>query len=331
MPASRIVAIHAGQRYLRLFFAIICGLILAVSAGPVGPTSGTSILRPYVPESPHRAYGVFLAQHDSASSDSMQSWANLADRALLQPEPVALPFETGSALESVEPWASGFRFSAETGKRIQVEFRLVHGGMGAEVFVDLYRLDGELPVYVTSTPAVPRQGPALPSQHIGFDVPADGDYVVRVQPSLRKPSGLYRLAVRAEPLLEFPVSGHNIRSIQSGFGASRDAGARQHHGVDIFAPRGTPVVASLDASVRRVEITNLGGRVVWLQPLFGNTRLYYAHLDSQSVEPGQYVFAGETIGTVGNSGNARTTPPHLHFGVYIRNRGGARDPYPFLN
>ena len=162
-----------------------------------------------------------------------------------------------------------------------------------------------------------------------MDLLQDAEYVLRVQPEIES-VGAYRLNVHSAPTLDFPVSGFDAAAIQSGFGASRDAGAREHHGVDIFAPRGTLAVAALDARVSRVETTGRGGNVVWLQPLFGNLRLYYAHLDSQSVKPGQFVFAGETIGTVGNTGNARTTPPHLHFGVYVRRRGGAWDPYPFL-
>jgi murein DD-endopeptidase MepM/ murein hydrolase activator NlpD len=67
-----------------------------------------------------------------------------------------------------------------------------------------------------------------------------------------------------------------------------------------------------------------------MQPMFDGMRLYYAHLDTQLVVPGQFVRAGEPIGTVGNTGNAITTPPHLHFGVYWRQRGGARDPSAFL-
>jgi len=109
--------------------------------------------------------------------------------------------------------------------------------------------------------------------------------------------------------------------------------ARAHRGVDIFAPRGSTAVAATDAWVVRVETTRVGGNVVWLQPLFGNMRLYYAHLDRQYVERGQFVLAGEPIGAVGNTGNAISTPPHLHFGVYVRKpgvRGGARDPYGFL-
>ncbi|MFN2326756.1 MAG: peptidoglycan DD-metalloendopeptidase family protein, partial [Gemmatimonadales bacterium] len=115
----------------------------------------------------------------------------------------------------------------------------------------------------------------------------------------------------------------------SRFGASRDGGRRAHHGVDIFAPRGTPVVAVSPGTVNRVGTNNLGGLIVWVRDDFGN-RLYYAHLDSQSVTSGQRVEVGDTLGTVGNTGNARTTPPHLHFGVYRRGEGPV-DPWWFIH
>jgi hypothetical protein len=57
--------------------------------------------------------------------------------------------------------------------------------------------------------------------------------------------------------------------------------------------------------------------------------LYYAHLDKQLVEAGQRVKKGDTLGLVGNTGNARFTPSHLHFGIY--NYHGAVDPWPFVN
>lgn len=314
----------------RVSLASLCGLLLAVLAMPAGPISTSSVLRPYVPESPHKAYGVVLAELGSGRTSPLHAWVKRADRAILQPTPVTLPFDATGDLAAVEPGADGFLFSVESGRRVQVELFRENGAERAQVFVDLFRLDGDVPRYVSSTQAVSAAGPARPSQHITVDALGDVDYIVRVQPGLQEQQGQYRLAIRLEPQLHFPVSGHGTGSIQSGFGAARDGGAREHHGVDIFAPRGTPVLASLDARVRRVDITDLGGKVVWLEPLFGSTRLYYAHLDSQSVEAGQYVFAGEVIGTVGNTGNARTTPPHLHFGVYLRNRGGPRDPYPFL-
>ena len=314
----------------RVSLAGLFGLLLAVFALPAGPISTSSILRPYVPESPHKAYGVVLAELGSDRASPLHAWVHHADRAILQPTPVTLPFEAAADLAAIKPGAEGYLFSAESGRRVLVELVRENGAERSRIFVDLFRLDGDVPRYLSSTLAVPAEGPAPPSQHIAVDAFGDVDYIVRVQPALQEQEGHYRLAIRLEPQLHFPVSGHGTGSIQSGFGAARDGGAREHHGVDVFAPRGTPVLASLDARVRRVDITDLGGKVVWLEPLFGNTRLYYAHLDSQSVEAGQYVFAGEQIGTVGNTGNARTTPPHLHFGVYLRNRGGPRDPYPFL-
>jgi hypothetical protein len=81
--------------------------------------------------------------------------------------------------------------------------------------------------------------------------------------------------------------------------------------------------------VTRVETTRVGGNVVWMQPLFGNMRVYYAHLHEQWVEPGDFVLTGQPLGVVGNTGNAITTPPHLHFGIYRRGEGPT-DPDPWL-
>jgi SH3-like domain-containing protein len=102
--------------------------------------------------------------------------------------------------------------------------------------------------------------------------------------------------------------------------------------VDIFAPRGTPVLAAADGIAYRVEETSRGGRVVWVRDDERQQRLYYAHLDRQLVTEGQRVRIGDTLGLVGNTGNAITTPPHLHFGVYARNEyaRGPQDPFPYL-
>ena len=61
--------------------------------------------------------------------------------------------------------------------------------------------------------------------------------------------------------------------------------------------------------------------------------VYYAHLQEQWVEAGDFVLAGQPLGAVGNTGNAVTPPPHLQLGVYVRRsgvRGGAQDPVDFL-
>jgi len=99
--------------------------------------------------------------------------------------------------------------------------------------------------------------------------------------------------------------------------------------VDIFAPRGTPVIAAAEGYVSRVDTTAVGGRVIWLRDNQRNASLYYAHLQEILIRDDARVRPGDTIGLVGNTGNARTTPPHLHFGVYLRGEGPF-DPWDFL-
>jgi SH3-like domain-containing protein len=126
----------------------------------------------------------------------------------------------------------------------------------------------------------------------------------------------------------FPIEGREGRGIASSFGDPRDAGAREHQGIDIFAPRGTRVIAAAEGTVRSAATNHLGGNVIWIQTSRGQSH-YYAHLEEQLVDAGTHVRAGEPIGTVGNTGNARTTAPHLHFGIYRRG-AGAIDPFPFV-
>jgi hypothetical protein len=153
-------------------------------------------------------------------------------------------------------------------------------------------------------------------------------YVVRVQPELLR-DGRFEVLAAVGPILAFPVEGRGNGAVQSFFGAEREAGRRVHHGIDIFAPRGTPVLAATDGIVRSVSPNNLGGNVVWLSDPARGQSLYYAHLDTQVVQAGQRVRLGDTLGFVGNTGNARTTRPHLHFGIYRRGEGPV-DPFPWV-
>ena len=98
----------------------------------------------------------------------------------------------------------------------------------------------------------------------------------------------------------------------------------------MFAKRGTPLLAITKGYITNVSNRGLGGRQVWLKDEKNRNSLYYAHLKEQLVVKGQQVEVGDTIGTVGNSGNASTTPSHLHFGIYRPNRSGAIDPLPFV-
>ena len=112
------------------------------------------------------------------------------------------------------------------------------------------------------------------------------------------------------------------------WGAARSNG-RTHEGVDIFAPRGTPVRATTRGLVVRVGENELGGRTVTVMGP-GGFNHYYAHLERYAdVSAGTWVKAGDVVGFVGTSGNARGTPPHLHYGVYTPT-WQAVNPYPFL-
>ncbi|MNI93361.1 L-Ala--D-Glu endopeptidase precursor [compost metagenome] len=80
----------------------------------------------------------------------------------------------------------------------------------------------------------------------------------------------------------------------------------------------------------RVGIDDLGGKVVWIVGP-NLSRHYYAHLNdyADQIQEGDWVEVGEVIGYVGNTGNAKSTPPHLHYGIYL-NGQGAVNPYPYL-
>jgi hypothetical protein len=141
------------------------------------------------------------------------------------------------------------------------------------------------------------------------------------------------LEYRAEPgVMEVPVEGLALKQLASTWHAPR-SGGRRHEGADLFAKKGTSVLSAVNGHVWRVGEDRLGGNVVWVLGE-GHTLYYYAHLDrfADGLEPGQRVSRGEVLGFVGNTGNARTTPPHLHFGMYRVGWRGIRavDPVPRL-
>jgi murein DD-endopeptidase MepM/ murein hydrolase activator NlpD len=148
-------------------------------------------------------------------------------------------------------------------------------------------------------------------------------------PPLRHPLLVFRLATAAAPTsLPVPVDGVRARQIADTWGAPR-SGGRRHQGVDIFAPRGTLVRSTTAGLVLRVGTLPLGGQVVAvLGP--GRQVHYYAHLDRfGAFRAGDAVRQGDVIGYVGDTGNAKGTPFHLHYGVYSGTRG-AVNPRPLL-
>ena len=136
------------------------------------------------------------------------------------------------------------------------------------------------------------------------------------------------IAAPAPRVLPVPVDGVGRRQLRDTWNGPR-SGGRQHRGIDIFARRGTLIRSTTRGIVATVGTNSLGGRIVRVLGPGGEWH-YYAHLETfAAIRPGQVVERGAILGSVGDSGNARGTPPHLHYGIY-RLRGGATNPYPRL-
>ena len=134
----------------------------------------------------------------------------------------------------------------------------------------------------------------------------------------------------------FPVYGPS--SFGNTFGAFRgDVAGNWHHGDDIFAPLGAPILACADGLVFSVGWNDVGGNRLWLRDSQGN-EFYYAHLSAFTplARNGMHVKAGEMLGFVGNTGDAQGTPTHLHFEVHpssllFMGYDGAVNPTPYLD
>lgn len=148
------------------------------------------------------------------------------------------------------------------------------------------------------------------------------------------PAYLARVGPDPAPSLMMPVEGVRVANVAASFGAAR--GNRPHDGVDIFAPRGTPVRAAAPGFVYRIDDLSLGGLSVTVVG-DGGVRYFYTHFDSVPPDllEGQVVTVDTVIGYVGDSGNAAGTPTHLHLGVYLGEDDDlcawrAVDPLPLL-
>ncbi|MDQ3473712.1 MAG: M23 family metallopeptidase [Acidobacteriota bacterium] len=128
--------------------------------------------------------------------------------------------------------------------------------------------------------------------------------------------------------IKVPLAGMSKKQIANTWHAPRGA-HRLHEGQDIFAARGTPVYSATNGYVYNIGENRLGGQTVSVIGAGGRV-YYYAHLDSyaKGLEEGDYVTTKTKLGSVGTTGNAQGTPPHLHFGVYATT--GAIDPLPLF-
>src|SRR5690554_2268788 len=114
--------------------------------------------------------------------------------------------------------------------------------------------------------------------------------------------------------LIIPVENKSKKSLNNSYDTPR-TGERKHEGIDIFAYRGTAILNAKEGFLIYRGRNILGGNVI---KIFGTDKriYYYAHMDSfAELETGCRIKQGEIIGYVGNTGNAISTPPHLHFEI----------------
>lgn len=291
----------------------IIGLLQACTG--VGPASQL-----FHASSPHDQYGQALKEAKLDRTALGTDWVLAGERALHDSLTISAPYRESGYFSANKPFAVGYRMRVQRGDRFLIRVE-TQGQKDTQVFIDVFALDDQnRPHLVAASKA--------DTNVLAWEPRRTQTCLVRVQPELLR-SANYTISITREPALSFPVQGRDSRQISSFFGASRDAGRRRHEGVDIFAPRGTPALAAVDGIVTGVGTNSLGGNVVFVSDNDRNIRLYYAHLDRWAVQGGQRVTVGDTIGFVGNTGNARTTGPHLHFGIYGFGEG-ATDPLPFI-
>ncbi len=281
--------------------------------------NGTRLDKVFKSQSPYEQYMKDLSESPLKNSAMVMDWLAAGERALSDSTFVTLPYQELGYFDPNDPSALGLRFPVQEGQQLIISLSSI-SEPDIKFFIDLFdiRSDGTLSRNVS----------AAENHSISEKITRDGIKALRIQPELLK-GGVFELQIDFTGSIAFPIPEKSSLNISSFFGDARDAGGRKHEGVDVFAPRGTPVVAVDDGRVSRVGNNRLGGKTVSLYA--NNYSFYYAHLDSQLVNMGQRVNAGDTLGLVGNTGNAITTAPHLHFGIYATGRRSVDPLYFFRN
>lgn len=273
--------------------------------------------------SPYESYVKSLKSSEISKTSMGKKWISSGEDALLKPnESVNFPFKSEIFFREITPNAISYSMKYE--ENAKLTFKITSKGKENNgIYIDIFENNPDKSrvknFYVKDTIFVYENNNAQ-------------DLILRIQPQLLV-NQYVTLEIIENPKLGFPVKNGTNKNIQSFWGVDRDGGLRKHEGVDIFNKKGTPILAVEDGRIARVETTNLGGKVVWQRVvwqrlgLFGKS-IYYAHLDSQIVSNGQVVKKGEILGFMGNTGNAKLTPSHLHFGIYTGS--GAIDPLLYI-
>lgn len=268
-------------------------------------------------QSPYQQYSTKLDRAGLSESQVVIRWQQAGEEALTKALESEVPFAFSTLFRAKEVKAVAWKFDLQRGQslRLKMDFEARDSSL---VFADIFvESDLKNVGWFTSVDGT-----------YSFESKKNQTYILRVQPELFAQGNFTLMVEKEATYAVFPVYGKNAQAVHSFWGAPRGGGTRKHEGIDIFAAKGTPVLAPVDGLVTAVRDRGLGGKQVWLRDAERGFSLYFAHLDSQLVSFGQRLNAGDTLGLVGNTGNARFTPPHLHFGIYS---GGAFDPFPMVD
>jgi murein DD-endopeptidase MepM/ murein hydrolase activator NlpD len=218
-----------------------------------------------------------------------------------------------------------------------------HGGLpvGTEILIGHAEASSSTPVPTATPPPAKQAKPSKPGRPASVPPPKKKKPLPKPpEPKTGRPGSVFKLPPTdvSAPLSPdgyvFPVYGPS--SFTDTFGAPR-AGVGWHHGEDIFAPLGAPLLAVADGTVFSVGWNDRGGYRLWLRDRQGN-QFYYAHLSAFSplAVDGREVRAGAVIGFLGNTGDAQSTPYHLHFeihpvGLLPMGYDGVVNSFPYLS
>jgi murein DD-endopeptidase MepM/ murein hydrolase activator NlpD len=244
---------------------------------------------------------------------------------------------TPGATASLEDWGSLTVLSGSSGARkkgppaaqasmvaLRVQLSADHGGLpaGSEIVIGSAQATSVADLDAPPKPVIPGRNdrptrgrpdqlPPAPEPDVGGEVPG-GPVKVAPEVSARLSSGGF----------VFPVYG--TASFGDSFGAPRpDVPGGWHHGEDIFAAAGTPLLAVADGTLHTIGFNKIGGYRLWLRDTEGD-EFYYAHLSAYSplAVEGRSVQAGDVIGFVGATGDADGGAPHLHFEIHPASMAG---------
>jgi murein DD-endopeptidase MepM/ murein hydrolase activator NlpD len=214
---------------------------------------------------------------------------------------------------------------------VHVHLTAAHGGLPAGTDITIGYAETSASAPKAPTPTTPDEPESEPPPNDPVEQPPGASS--SPPPAVQSPPSDVKPELTAAGYV-FPVYGP-AASFTNDFGAAR-ADTGWHHGNDIFAPVGTPLLAVADGTLFSVGVNSLGGNRLWLRDRSGN-EFYYAHLSAFSplAQEGATVKAGDVVGFVGATGDAVGTPPHLHFeihpaGLLGLGYDGVVNPYEYL-